>query len=252
MADVISSKMKGDFDVAEVDNGGMGDQHVWLIVYDKKRAYEVDIPPSVYESGGGYTWKKQEGVKFSEDDISITPFDRDLVDGMVGNFESTDNVFCATGKGGGKDPTCGKGGKGSAAIGPDTKVKKIKEGDVYEDDVDGWSEGQKNIALGVIESIKEYPTIVKGAAVRDEKGSLAALMSYVVQPDGDVYVEYLSSNRKGGGTRLIAEACKEASKNRTGVTLDSVPEAKSFYEHIGMKELPKKKSQYLTPYSFTL
>jgi DNA topoisomerase IB len=114
MGDAIGKKLDGDYDVAEVDNQGMGEQHVWLVVYDKKSAYEVDIPPSVYETGGGYSWKKIEGVKFTEGDISITPLDRDLVDDMVGNYQANwwqfvpgvNNVFCPTGKGGGVDPSC--------------------------------------------------------------------------------------------------------------------------------------------------
>lgn len=39
-------------------NASIGTNHVWAIVYDdeEETAYDVDIPPHVYETGGGYTW----------------------------------------------------------------------------------------------------------------------------------------------------------------------------------------------------
>jgi len=49
----------------------IGEQHVWIVVQTDDGVYSVDIPPYVYETGGGYTWKKIPNVKFTSNDIEI-------------------------------------------------------------------------------------------------------------------------------------------------------------------------------------
>ena len=51
----------------------MGEQHVWAIAYDEEseEAYEVDISPYTYETGGGYTWRKISGVEIEDSDIIL-------------------------------------------------------------------------------------------------------------------------------------------------------------------------------------
>jgi hypothetical protein len=51
----------------------IGEQHVWTVVRDEEteEACEVDISPYTYETGGGYHWKKIEGVKIEPSDIHI-------------------------------------------------------------------------------------------------------------------------------------------------------------------------------------
>jgi len=53
------------------------EQHVWAVAYDemKEEAYEIDIHPSAYETGGGYDWKKIPDVVFDGDDIFIGRYD---------------------------------------------------------------------------------------------------------------------------------------------------------------------------------
>jgi hypothetical protein len=41
----------------------------------KEEAYEIDIHPSTYETGGGYDWKKIPDVVFDGDDIFIGRYD---------------------------------------------------------------------------------------------------------------------------------------------------------------------------------
>ncbi len=56
----------------EVHEGSQeGDDHSFLIVMNSEEAYSVDIPPRVYETGGGYSWKKINDVSFSPEDIVI-------------------------------------------------------------------------------------------------------------------------------------------------------------------------------------
>lgn len=75
MADVISQNIP-DAEVRTVD-AQVGEQHVWCIAYrnygdaENFEGYHVDIPPGVYETGGGYSWKKIPNVLFDANDVLI-------------------------------------------------------------------------------------------------------------------------------------------------------------------------------------
>jgi len=58
------------------DGGQDGDDHAWPVVYTDTEAYGVDIPPQIYESGGGYNWTKLLDVQFTPEDIEIFPIER--------------------------------------------------------------------------------------------------------------------------------------------------------------------------------
>ena len=49
----------------------IGEQHVWAIAKTDDGVYSVDIPPSYYETGAAYTWKKIPNVIFTPDFIHI-------------------------------------------------------------------------------------------------------------------------------------------------------------------------------------
>lgn len=66
-------------DVSVTEGGHPGDDHAYIIVYDDDEAYAVDIPPGVYETGGGYSWKKIEGAKVAPEDVAIWKVDRQYV-----------------------------------------------------------------------------------------------------------------------------------------------------------------------------
>jgi hypothetical protein len=65
----------GSPDVEIRDGGWEGDDHAYLIVQRGRKAFVVDIPPGVYETGGGYSWRKRKGVRFDADDIVIEETD---------------------------------------------------------------------------------------------------------------------------------------------------------------------------------
>lgn len=68
IGDIVASNV-GD---AELQEGGQeGDDHAWVIAARGPEAYGVDIPPNVYESGGGYKWKKKPGIVFKPEDVAI-------------------------------------------------------------------------------------------------------------------------------------------------------------------------------------
>lgn len=75
---VVYEKLRG---VETTDGGQDGDDHAFPIVYDDKEAFAVDIPPGVYETGGGYRWKKRKGARITADDVVIESVRRsDVVD----------------------------------------------------------------------------------------------------------------------------------------------------------------------------
>ena len=72
ISDALASVVVNAIEDVEVHEGGQdGDDHSWLIVMNNAEAYSVDIPPRVYETGGGYSWKKIPDVVFKSDDIVI-------------------------------------------------------------------------------------------------------------------------------------------------------------------------------------
>jgi hypothetical protein len=60
-------------DVETDDYGWEGDDHAAVVASLGPEKYVVDIPSSIYETGGGYAWKKVPDVKFSADDVVIVP-----------------------------------------------------------------------------------------------------------------------------------------------------------------------------------
>lgn len=80
IANALASVIIENVENVEYINGGQdGDDHCWIIVFNDEAAFEIDIPPYVYESGGGYNWRKIEGVEFNVNDILICETDLDLV-----------------------------------------------------------------------------------------------------------------------------------------------------------------------------
>lgn len=49
----------------------IGEVHVYAIAKFAEGVYSVDIPPGVYETGGGYTWKKTSDVVFDANDVYV-------------------------------------------------------------------------------------------------------------------------------------------------------------------------------------
>lgn len=68
IGDILSGE---GFDV--IDGGQEGDDHAFLFATKNGESFSVDIHPSVYETGGGYSWKKKPGVIFKSEHVDIYP-----------------------------------------------------------------------------------------------------------------------------------------------------------------------------------
>lgn len=53
----------------------VGENHVFVVALFEDGIYSIDIPASVYETGGGYVWNKKDDVVFSSADISVSRID---------------------------------------------------------------------------------------------------------------------------------------------------------------------------------
>ncbi len=58
-------------DVSLDDGGQEGDDHDWLVVTRGAESCGVDIPADLYERGGGYNWRKRDGVLIQPSDVVI-------------------------------------------------------------------------------------------------------------------------------------------------------------------------------------
>lgn len=84
---VIGESIEG---VQILDGGEPGDDHAYIVVTDGNSAWAVDIPYSIYETGGGYNWTKIEGVTFQPDDVVIEPISVDWVKDTVSQWQDYD------------------------------------------------------------------------------------------------------------------------------------------------------------------
>lgn len=65
---IIASKIPN----VEIEEYGFdGDDHSSVLVVSNSEKFVIDIPPYVYESGGGYRWKKKPNIVFLEDHVFI-------------------------------------------------------------------------------------------------------------------------------------------------------------------------------------
>jgi len=75
ICDAIASAMHqviADSIDAHIDEGGHeGDDHAFLLVSRAGERYWVDIPPGVYETGGGYNWTRIPDATIKPEDVVI-------------------------------------------------------------------------------------------------------------------------------------------------------------------------------------
>ena len=83
--DEVARELQGvlsDAGINSIEGGHEGDDHAWLIAYDErtKELVGVDIPPGVYETGGGYKWTKLEDTTVTPSDVAVWPINEKFDD----------------------------------------------------------------------------------------------------------------------------------------------------------------------------
>lgn len=72
VADAMSLVISEAIPEADVEDGGQdGDDHAFLLVGRDGEVFVVDVPPEVYEVGGGYVWRKIPGARIEEADVVV-------------------------------------------------------------------------------------------------------------------------------------------------------------------------------------
>jgi hypothetical protein len=73
----VASAMSSVLSEAGIDamtmHASVGENHVFLVAPLEDGVYAIDIPPDVYETGGGYVWRKRHDAVFTPNDVQ---FDR--------------------------------------------------------------------------------------------------------------------------------------------------------------------------------
>lgn len=82
IADAIVEVLSNHNIEAQSVSQTIGEVHVYTVAKFQEGIYSIDIPPSIYESGYAYTWKKIPNVKFNSNHIVI-----DLIDKNPDKFE---------------------------------------------------------------------------------------------------------------------------------------------------------------------
>jgi len=81
ICDQIAEEVVGVLGALGIDSStvwseGVGENHVWAVARIAEGpgagVWSIDIPPGVYETGGGYSWKKIPDVTLDEDDVVLT------------------------------------------------------------------------------------------------------------------------------------------------------------------------------------
>jgi hypothetical protein len=70
IAGIVGEQVPG---VSILSGGQEGDDHAWVVAARDGKAYGVDIPCRIYETGGGYSWEKIPDVTFRSEDVIIFP-----------------------------------------------------------------------------------------------------------------------------------------------------------------------------------
>lgn len=123
IAEDIASELNTNGIEATTVSSEIGEQHVWVVAKLEDGVYNIDIPPGVYERGGGYTWSKIEGVRFSQEDIII-----ERIDGDPESFSNYTELRSAGGKGSGNFGHAGRPGEvgGSSSDGGGAEPDNVK------------------------------------------------------------------------------------------------------------------------------
>jgi hypothetical protein len=84
VADAIIETIYRQLDGVDAAPGAPeGEEHQWVVASDGETAAIIDIPPGVYETGGGYNWKKIEGARIEPGDVFVGSLGLELAQDLL-------------------------------------------------------------------------------------------------------------------------------------------------------------------------
>lgn len=91
VAQAIIGVIYDNLDVEATCGSQPGEDHEWVVVSNGNEAAIIDIPAGVYETGGGYSWKKIENAKIEPTDVLIEKVDIEDVKDIF-DFNAADDI----------------------------------------------------------------------------------------------------------------------------------------------------------------
>lgn len=68
---MVDTLVAAGFDNALTVHGTTGENHVWVVALCGDGVYAIDIPPSVYEIGSGFVWRKRRDAVITGDEVTF-------------------------------------------------------------------------------------------------------------------------------------------------------------------------------------
>ena len=122
----------------------------------------------------------------------------------------------------------GGGGGGSSDSGFDSDMSKVSEKEVVD-----WGGDRGFFGASAVSDCQSY--MQASGIVQRDGGEVVGVASYKVLKVGKkIDVKNLATKRPGHGTKMMAEICRVAKDNESGVTLRSAEGAVKFYQKMGM------------------
>ena len=232
IAEEMAGKLSDHGIDAQTVSQEIGDQHVYVVAKLKDGVYSIDVPPGVYETGGGYTWKKIKDVQITKDDIAI-----DKIDGNPNKFhdyiEMAADRFALGGEGSGNFGHLGRpgevGGSGAGDGRSDDALDAVADlavSDEMQELEEAWAGGVADfgdeMAAQAIQNAPGYEDYQKDISdtLRQKLGDSITVYRSVTPDEHDDWTE-------GGGPQGIV-----------GVTLD--PEVAQKWEKFAGNKAGRK------------
>ena len=272
---LIAEEISSDLFAHGIENSTVSsnfEQHVYVVAKLEDGVYEVDVPHSLYERGGGFSWTKVPGVNFTREDVVVRRLDgdpesfTDYIDtnslgAMLRKYRADqprdhgrfaevegDEGAASSGRNSSRTPS-GFSAEDDRALGitvvPVTAdVRPELLGQLSGQEAGDYSRGLPDSQVSSARSLLKYiikdyvtgpPEDFVNRVRRDADGNIMSGAQYRYWADDkQVELSMLASLEHGEGYRWMGEVEKFArDKGAVRISLESRKDAVSFYKHLG-------------------